>query len=404
MSGPQEYGIRSELIATEVLVEGSLPALSSTGANDRDDNYGHFLQRRVDQPIIEPRFSLRCFRDEGIGGGETAVPVPYEVGIAAREYLDSVVARIQHLQSTIPDISTVRWGDTAEKYQEDNRQAHINQLTFLSDAMHYVNTRSARPFAYRVHSTVDSFLGDGGNLNGNADRPMDPMEYEKKLERAVASAKGVDELCSESKNTIKLAFTTGINHPTRLARSLPSSAGEHGGEVNGWNVSSPQASVSCRVMDDCDKWIHKNKSAHNSYAKTFLLALDAAVPQEQTFQLGKMTTAEDFMVDTNTYEHGLFQQAAYKAVDEVSVLNDEGNSEEGFVDGHRVKAAWVDASMFGVLSGRPLRDRQWHSTIRSEYKKSIDEGLDIMRGEVEGTGASDTAQSEKSIWGTWTEF
>ncbi|ODN94641.1 hypothetical protein L198_04781 [Cryptococcus wingfieldii CBS 7118] len=388
MSGPQEYGIRSELMATKILLEGSLPALSSTGANDRGENYGPFLQRRVDQPIIESRFTLRSFRDEGIGGGETAVPVPLEVERAADEYVSSVGACIEPLQSTLVDASMLRWGDAAEKYQEYNRQAHINQLTLLSDVMHGV------------------FLDDGGNLNGPDDRPMDPMEYEDKLERAVASAKGVDELCCESAGTIKLAFTTGINQPTRLARSLPSSAGGHGGGVNGWNVSSPQASVSCLVMDDCPEWIHKNKSAQISYSRAFFSALNAAVPHEQTFRLGRMTTAEDFMVDTNTYEHGLFRQAAYKTVDEVSFLNDEGNSEENsqLVDGHLVKAAWVDASMFNVLSGSPLINRQWYFRTRSEYKRSIEEGLDIMRREVEGTGASDTDQSGKSIWGTWTEL
>ncbi|ODN98981.1 hypothetical protein I350_07132 [Cryptococcus amylolentus CBS 6273] len=393
MSGPQEHGIRSELIATKILLETSLPALSSTGANDRGENYGPFLQRRVDQPVIESRFTLRSFRDEGIGGGETAVPVPVEVERAGGEYVSSVEASIEHLQSTIIDASMLRWGDTAETYQEYNRQAHINQLTLLSNVMHGVYTESVRPFAYRVHSTVNSFLDDGGNLNGPDDRPMDQMEYEDKLERAVASAKGVDELCSESADTIKLAFTTGINQPTRLARSPPSSAGGHGGGVNGWNVSIPQAKVSCRVMDDCPEWIHKNKSAQISYNRAFFSALDAAVPHEQTFRLGRMTTAEDFMVDTDLYEHGLFKQAAYKTVDEVSFLNDGGNSEEDseIMDGHLVKAAWVDASMFDVLSGRPLRDRQWYSRNRSEYKKSIEEGLDVMRREVEGTGASDTA-------------
>ncbi|TYJ53933.1 hypothetical protein B9479_005408 [Cryptococcus floricola] len=399
MPDSQQNEITSELIITKILLEGSLPALSCGGSRNAGEPYWTFLQRRVDPPIIETRYILRSFRGEGEGERGEKVPVPPEVATMVNEFLSLADQISQHLRPQITEPSAAHWGDPVEKYREHTQQVHISELDLLSDVIECAYTvQEPRPFTYRVHSSVKDFLDDGGTLLGPHDRPMDQMEYEDKLERAIASAEGVDGLCAELPGTIKLAFTTDVGQPTRLERSAAFPGDGQDGEAMGWKVLDPEISVSCRVMDDCPEWVHKNKAAQVSYSRSFFKALYNAVSTDVTIELGPRTSAEDFMVDTKCYEQGMFNQAAYQTAREVSSLQEDGVERE---DGHSVKAAWVDDPMFRVLSGRPTRDRRYHSQRLLTYQNSIEEGLETMRRELECDGARGTAHLEKSTWGTW---
>ncbi|ODN73149.1 hypothetical protein L202_07716 [Cryptococcus amylolentus CBS 6039] len=373
MPNSRQNEITSELIITKILLEGSLPALSCGGSRNAGEPYWSFLERRVDLPIIETRYSLRSFRGEEKGERGEKVPVPPEVEAVVNEFLSSA----DH-----PESSVAQWGDPVEKYREHTQQVHISELDLLSDVIECAYTvQEPRPITYRVHSTVKDFLDDGGTLLGPHDRPMDQMEYEDKLKRAIASAKGVDGLCAELPGTIKLAFTTNVGQPTRLERSAAFSGDGQDGEVMGPKVLDPEISVSSRVMDDCPEWVHRNKAAQVSYSQSFFKALYNAASTDVTIELGPRTSAEDFMVDTKCYEQGMFNQAAYQTTREISSLQGDGvEREDGqALDGHSVKAAWVDDPMFRVLSGRPTRDRRYHSQRSLTYQDSIEEGLETMR-------------------------
>ncbi|TYJ53926.1 hypothetical protein B9479_005401 [Cryptococcus floricola] len=283
-------------------------------------------------------------------------------------------------------------------------------------------SRDSWPFTYHVYPNVKEFMDDGGELLGPEDLPMEQIEYADRLARAVKSAKGFDGLVEVSPDNIKLAFTTEVVKPLRLVRPPPSYEDDEERSLEDWGVLEPEASVVCQVTDDSPEWIKRNRGAQDSYGRSILKAIGASFNPTSTIELELETTADMFVQDTKTYEHLLFRHAAYTAASQVSFMKDGGHTDESLllememngveadendpiVDGHLVKAAWLDPSMFDALTGKPPRGREYYTKRFLEYGDSIKVGLATMRRELEqGSEEVDGfVTTEAREWGTWTQ-
>ncbi|ODN98975.1 hypothetical protein I350_07124 [Cryptococcus amylolentus CBS 6273] len=275
------------------------------------------------------------------------------------------------------------------------------------------------PFTYRVHSSVEDYLKDGGKMRGRQDRPSLWNHYHDRLEMEFDSSKYLDKLCEESPGTIKIVFTTNIEQPTRLMETFPSSSsgGDDPGTSN-WKVLDPEFSVSCKVMDDCPEAIREDKEALAVYKRSIYRQIESLVHSRKigsNIEVGDDTTAKDFYEDTRKYEQDLCLCGADVASNATSLFSaseqvDTTDAASGdampaedevseatrkVVDGHLVKAAWVSPTMYRLSYSKKI----------SEYESSIAEGLAKMRGTVVSRRApnndNEEAQSKEDTWGTW---
>ncbi|TYJ53271.1 hypothetical protein B9479_006085 [Cryptococcus floricola] len=414
MSSPQSSDTRSELLATNVLVDGCFPTLIAT-----DD--GH--QKHVTSPVIDAHPFVKSFRSDG-HGGEVSVPVPIEVTQAATEYMGMVGRVFERLQAEPP---LPQWDETIEAFQEYTDRAQTRQQNLLSEIMPQVYaSRDAWPFTCRIHANVEEFLDNGGQLFGLDDQPMEPSDYAHRLTRAVKSAENLNLLSQVSRKTIKIVFTTQLTEPLTLVKNDPDSnnnEGEDIGPMDGWELFYPKGRVECQVTDDSPEWIKRNKAAQEAYRQKIIEAIDIPADLGTSVDLTVATTADAFVEYTKIYEHLLFKEAAYTTADQVSFKEGETHrvgapsidtddaemdidEKEGIVEGHLVRAVWIDPSMFAVLTGQQPEGREFYSKKYSDYEASIKEGLDQMWREFRQTRneVDDFVPSEAREWGTWTHL
>ncbi|ODN77314.1 hypothetical protein L198_08049 [Cryptococcus wingfieldii CBS 7118] len=419
MSYRRDNETRSELLVTNILLDGSFPALSSTCAEGQGSNKDEpLLLRHVDPPLIETRFSIRSFR-ENARGRKVPVPVPTETEEAMMKYLDTVEASIKSLDK-YAEPSKIQWGDSAAAFREETHRVYTRQQNLLRNTMDAVYIEeNKRPFTYRVHSTVDEFVDDGGELLGRNDQSMDWTEYEERLERAVTSAQGVDAICAASSpDVLDMVFTTEVIQPTTLLAKT----GE--GETMEWRVLDPKATVACLLIkDDFPETFGNAPEAYESYCQSIFEAMENVYLRPGTnLELGPATTAEDFVQDTRRYEQSLVRQAAFASADLMSATgrsqqtdvvlprekgktnDDDAAQDSQAVNGRRVKVAWVDSSMFDVLTGQPSKEPHYYFNRISKYESSIEEGLDRMRKALGDKGEEENdvmVLPERTVWGTW---
>ncbi|ODN77308.1 hypothetical protein L198_08043 [Cryptococcus wingfieldii CBS 7118] len=416
MSSPQSNNTRSELLATTILVEGCFPTLIATGASD-DGHHKH-----VSYPVIDARAFVKSFQSDG-HGREVSVPVPIEVEEAAKEYMDMVGRVCERLQSEPP---LPQWDGTITAFRQYTNRAHTRRQNQLSEVVpHVYASRDTWPFTCRVHANVQELLEDGGQLLGPEDQPMEPSHYADRLTRTVKSAKNLDLLSHVSPGTIKIVFTTHLTEPLRLVKKDADSSNNEGEDIrplHDWGLLYPQESVECQVTDDSPEWIKRNRAAQEAYRQSIIEAIGDSTDPGTSVELTVETTADDFVQDTKRYEQLLFREAAYITANQVSFREGETHrvgapsidtddlemeDDEGeLVDGHLVKAVWLDPSMFAVLTGQQPKGREFYSKKFSEYKTSIEEGLATMRREVEQgrSEVDDFVPSGAREWGTWTQL
>ncbi|TYJ53927.1 hypothetical protein B9479_005402 [Cryptococcus floricola] len=414
MSNDPQDGIRSELIVTKALLEGSFPVLSSTGASEGGQNYGPFLKRGTSSPVIETRYTCRSFDNEG----NTMESVPPE----AKAAMDKFVHSAERLIRCMPDqqstsVEKPKWKETYGCFSLYTSQCQENQLDQLSDIMH-ATEEDKPPFTYRVHSSVEDYLEDGGEMRGPEDRPSLWDDYKDRLEREYDGSRYLDELCEESPGTVKIVFTTNIEQPTRLTRTVPSSSsgGDDPTRTSGWKVLDPEFSVSCKVMDDCPKAIREDKGALAVYKRSIYRQIESLVHNNNIgshIQLGDDTTVKEFYDDTKKYEQHLYlcgghitsNAVSFFSAPELPAEDEVSEDTQQAVDGHLVKAAWVSPTMYAVLEGQPSEDRLSYSKKISEYESTIAEGLATMRGTVVNRRSpndeNEEAQPKDDTWGTW---
>ncbi|TYJ51715.1 hypothetical protein B9479_007704 [Cryptococcus floricola] len=402
MSSPQASDIRSELVATTILVDGCFPTLIATGASDD----GH--QKHVSWPVMDTCSFVKSFRSDG-HGGEVSVPVPIEVQDAAKAYMGKVGRVTEELQSEplLPP-----WDDG------------INQLSEIVPLVYA--SRDTWPFTCRVHQNVLAIGDDRERLFGPERQPMEPTDYAHRLTRAVKSAENLDLFSDVLSGTIKIVFTTHLTEPLRLVKEDPDSSNNEGediGPLNGWGLILPEASVECQVTDDSPKWIKGSRAAHETYRQSIMKEIDIPADVGTSVALTEATSANDFVQDTNRYErlvyreaeymtdlHGTFKESETHWVGAPSIDNTDDaemdDDEEKRVYGHLVNAVWLDPSMFAVVTGQQPKGREFYSKRDSEYKTSIKEGLAKMRREVRQgrSEVDDVGPSEARQWGTWTQL
>ncbi|ODN77313.1 hypothetical protein L198_08048 [Cryptococcus wingfieldii CBS 7118] len=219
-----------------------------------------------------------------------------------------------------------------------------------------------------------------------------------------------------------MAFTTEVLNPLRLVRSPLSYEDDEERSLEDWGLLDAEASVVCKVTDDSPEWIKRNRGAQDSYGRSILKAIGASFNPRSTVELELETTVDDFVQDTRIYEHLLFRHAAYTTASQVSFMKDgvhtdesllhamemngvEADEDDTIVDGHLVKAVWLDPSMFDALTGKPPRGREYYSKRFLEYRDSIKEGLATMRREFEQRSeeVDGFVTTEAREWGTWTQ-
>ncbi|ODN98972.1 hypothetical protein I350_07121 [Cryptococcus amylolentus CBS 6273] len=400
MSSTPNGHTKPVLLATTILLEGSLPSMSSTiGTAHCKRTDGLSWRKRVDPPLIQYRaFSSISCPDEEEGR---------KIDDMMAAYMDTVSREWAQRQAESADPSTVpHWEDPVARFQEYTQLALLHKTDQLSECMSDVYAAGGEwPFTYRVYSSVNDFLDAGGELFHPNHQPLDTSEYADRLERAVTSARGVDELESASSDTIKLTFTTDVSKPTRLERNrLRIAASEESGNeklVESWRVLPPKVGIVSRITEDSPDWIKKSKSAHESFNQSIIEAIGDSFDPGSTVQLGPQTTSGEFVTRTGRLEHRLFKQAAYIAADQVSSTHSErhatDDSEEA--EGHPVKAAWLEQSMFDVVNEKPAKERLFYSQRLSKYENSIEDGL--LKLWDEGEGGGDGFESGTREWGDW---
>ncbi|ODN77302.1 hypothetical protein L198_08037 [Cryptococcus wingfieldii CBS 7118] len=418
MSSPQSNNTRSTIFATTILLDGCLPTLGFSRGK---------VEKEVEPPRMEVRrSSLLSFRDDGDGGEEVQVPPPVEVAEAAQEYMSTVSLTLEQEQDALSRLTLPQWGDATTKYRRYTSEALTARQNQLSAIMSDVySSRDAWPFNYTLHPKLEEFLHDGGQLVGPDDIAMDHKEYLKRSQRAVKSARGFDELCEASPDTVKIAFTTELNRPLQLVRapSLLSPDGESGGRsLIGWSLSHPEVSIGCRVTDDSPQWVMRNEGAQKAYGDSVKADIEASEHDIKSLTLSPETTADDFAEYTQRYENSVFVKAAYLTAKRLTYVDDGECTDEGMlreqmetdgedtadvrlVDGHLVKAAWLNPCMYAVVTGQLPRERGFYTSRHEEYKNSIKEGLAVMQSELDQqerrAETADVGSSAATTWGTW---
>ncbi|ODN94635.1 hypothetical protein L198_04773 [Cryptococcus wingfieldii CBS 7118] len=205
---------------------------------------------------------------------------------------ESVIRYMPDQQSTWDE--QPEWGEPYGSFALYTSQSQKNQLGQLSDIMQrvYATEEDKPPFTYRVHSSVEDYLEDGGEMRGPEDRPSLWDHYKERLEREFDSSRYLDKLCEESPGTVKIVFTT------RLTRTVPSSSsGGDDPRTSGWKVLDPEFSVSRKVMDDCPRAIREDKEAPAVYKRSIYRQIESLVHNHNSgsyFELGDDTTVKEF--------------------------------------------------------------------------------------------------------------
>ncbi|ODN73133.1 hypothetical protein L202_07699 [Cryptococcus amylolentus CBS 6039] len=255
---------------------------------------------------------------------------------------------------------------------------------------------------------------------------MDAADYTQRLERAVKSAKGIEELeAPVPPDTVSIVFTTEIIQPTRLMRVPVSDEEDDGAESpeGNWKVVPPQARFLSGILDGCPAWVQRDEAALDAYDRLVGEAIGSMTPADiSDVQLGSETTCEDFVRDTCQQEHSLFRHAAFDVANRLSTTQQAGtneamlgnteagdNEEDGRpVDGQLlVDAVLLEPTMYSVYFDRPIVDAANYARTQ-EYKESIERGLATMRGDERGPedrddGIDDAGgESEnEGVWGTY---
>ncbi|ODN73126.1 hypothetical protein L202_07692 [Cryptococcus amylolentus CBS 6039] len=415
-SNPETGDVKSEIIITTILLEGSYPTLVSI-----DGASGHDLQRQIEPPLIGRRLTLRSLSTNE--NGEEVLASPADETVAA---MGQFMGRVFHVcdgrryESPLPEVP--HWRDRLRTFRNYTHETFARHQNHLSEAMqNEYASRDSWPFTYRVHSDVEDYLKDGGQLTGPGDMPRPAREYAERLRRAVKSAKSFDELCAVPPDTVKIAFTTEILEPFKLMRASPSRSGEEddGRSLDDWTVLVAKPRVECRVTDDSPEWVKSGKFAQDTYINSIIESIDKSSPPEPTAALSRDRTVDDFVQGTQRFEDNVFEEVAYDVAHQLSFTSDQERTdevvlsggetgdaslEEGqLVDGHLVKVAWLEPSMFESFYGLPPRERRFYSKRLVEYETSIKEGFAEMQSErdhqVPGTG--DAVSFGKTSWGTW---
>ncbi|ODN77303.1 hypothetical protein L198_08038 [Cryptococcus wingfieldii CBS 7118] len=415
-SNPETGDVKSEIIITTILLEGSYPTLVSTdGASGRD------LQRQVEHPLIERRLTLRSSSTNENGEEVLASPA-HETVVAMGQFMARVFRVCDERQYESPLPILPQWRDPSGRFRQYTNESFARHQNHLSEAMqNEYASRDSWPFTYRVHSDVEDYLKDGGQLTGPGDMPRRPREYADRSRRAVKSAKSFDELCAVAPDTVKIAFTTDVLEPFKLMRASSSRSGEEddGRSLDDWAISDVKPSVECRITDDSPEWVKSDKRVQDAYINSIFESIDKSFTPEPA-PLSRDRTADDFVQDTQRYEHILFEEAAFDVAHQLSFTSDQertneeevlrggetgdASSEVGQpVDGHLVNVAWLEPSMFELFCGLPPKERRFYSKRLVEYETSIKEGLAAMKNERDHqvTGTGDAVSSGKKTWGTW---
>ncbi|WVQ74148.1 hypothetical protein IAR50_003740 [Cryptococcus sp. DSM 104548] len=168
----------------------------------------------------------------------------------------------------------------------------------------------------------------------------------------------------------------------------------------------PTLSSTGQVTDDSPEWTLQNSERQRAYGESLERALRPYfVDNEPLIELEEdETSAQHFVVDTINFEQNLFEQAARSTAKKVTFKGDELDEDGQVIDGVSVLAAWVDPPTFNALAAQSSEQGHSYRKKYLMYERSIEEGLGIMREELESGKASDRAASfGETIWGTWEE-
>ncbi|ODN79944.1 hypothetical protein L202_03825 [Cryptococcus amylolentus CBS 6039] len=409
-SAPSTDYTRTEVIFTPVLLRGCLPSLKPTtvARRNRDDqrSYETTYVRTVTTPRVETRLSARSFCNDG-QGREEEVDVPRETFAAINRYVRSAREGWGPMIA-VPAGALPQWRDPSAAFEHCTAQSQMRHLSLPREhtGRSYTNGDGGRgwPFTYRLYPDVQQYLDDGGVLFGPEDQPLKWEDYTDRLERAVESAKNLDELDTVPEGTVKIAFTTDIVQPTRLKRISRPEGEDDTNSLQTWKVLHPEISVKSRVQDDSPEWIKRDESAQASYDRSISAAIASSYLPLPSVPLTPQTSVLEFLVDTSRNEHLLFHHAAHNVAKEVSFeVGGKYTDEDGeeIVDGLLVKAAWVDPDMFKALCGEPPRDWRLPAERSWESREAIDEGLETMRKELAGGSSAGEDSAPEEVWGSW---
>ncbi|TYJ51714.1 hypothetical protein B9479_007703 [Cryptococcus floricola] len=399
---------RTHLVITPVVRRGCIPSLEPITVAPRNDDGQTSDEttyvRTVTTPRVGTSISVRNTHNDG-EGHEKEVEAPPETDAAIKRYVRS----LEEALGPMLDVSPLpQWSYPSVAFEDCTTHSQRRHWSLLSEhtGRIYTNGDEGRewPFTFRLYPDVQQYSENGGTFSGPTDRPINWEEYTGRLQRAVESAKNLDELDAVPEGTVKIAFTTDIVQPTRLKRISRPEGEDDTNSLQFWKVLNPEISVKSRVQDNSPEWLKKNESAQASYDRSISAAIASSYQPLAAVHLTPQTSVLEFLDSTNRSEHLLFYCATRNVAEKVSFevgrkYTDEDGEE--IRDGLAVKAAWIDPDTFEVLRGKPRRDTQLQAERSWKSAKAIYEGLETMRKEpAEGSSAGENSAPEE-VWGTW---